>query len=143
MPGICEYLRGERSLSASIYHLDIPEIWFFPAGDPLGDPLRIFQSTKLPSLMDQLVRWFDWIIIDSPPVLPLADTTAWARLSDGVLLVTRRGTTKSRKLKKGLEALANNRLIGALLNSSDGTADNDYYYYRHNPRGARQSDNYE
>ena len=35
-------------------------------------------------LMDQLAGWFDWIVIDSPPVLPLADTSVWMRLSDGV-----------------------------------------------------------
>ena len=37
-------------------------------------------------MMEQLTAWFDWIIIDSPPVLPLADTSVWTNLADGILL---------------------------------------------------------
>ena len=51
--------------------------------------------------MDKIAAWFDWIIIDSPPVLPLADTSVWMRLADGVLLVTRQGMTEKRAVEKG------------------------------------------
>jgi Mrp family chromosome partitioning ATPase len=78
--------------------------------------------------MDQLAAWFDWIIIDSPPVLPLADTSVWSRLADGILLVTRQGTTDKRQLKRGLEALETKKLIGVLLNSSQSSDNRDYYY---------------
>jgi Mrp family chromosome partitioning ATPase len=78
--------------------------------------------------MDQLTIWFDWIIVDSPPVLPLADTSVWMRLADGILLVTRQGITEKRKLQRGLEALEPKKLIGALVNGSENAADSDYYY---------------
>lgn len=129
--GICEYLRSECNLTSSIHRLEDAGIWLLPAGKALGDPLEIIQSPKLAPLMETLAGWFDWIIIDSPPMLPLADTTAWARMADGVLLVTRRGITEKRKLVKGMEAFASDKLIGVLLNSSNGTVDKDYYYYRH------------
>jgi Mrp family chromosome partitioning ATPase len=77
--------------------------------------------------MDQLTAWFDWIVIDSPPVLPLADTSIWSRLADGILLVTRKGTTEKRQLQKGLEALEKSKLLGALVNSSENAAHSDYY----------------
>jgi Mrp family chromosome partitioning ATPase len=77
--------------------------------------------------MDQLTTWFDWIVIDSPPVLPLADTTIWMRLVDGILLVTRQGTTEKQQLQRGLEALDPTKLIGTLLNSSTNIAHGDYY----------------
>lgn len=128
--GLCEYLQGKRSLASTIYRLDGAGFWLFPAGSAEGDPLGIIQSAKLPSMMTQLTEWFDWIIIDSPPMLPLADTTALARLADGILLVARRDVTEKRKLKKGLEALESGKLIGALLNSSHSAADREYYYYR-------------
>ena len=86
--------------------------------------------------MEQLTAWFDWIIIDSPPVLPLADTSVWTRLADGILLVTRQGTTQKRQLQRGLEALESKKLIGALLNSSKNSSDNDYYSYRRPPATA-------
>jgi Mrp family chromosome partitioning ATPase len=85
------------------------------------------QSGKLAQLMDQLQGWFDWIVIDSPPVLPLADTSIWSRLSDGILLVTRKGTTEKQQLQRGLEALEKSKLLGALVNSSENAAHSDYY----------------
>jgi capsular exopolysaccharide synthesis family protein len=131
LSGICEYLRGEQSLASCIYRLEQPGIWFLPPGRPQGDPLEIIQSTKLPRFTEQLAEWFDWIIIDSPPVLPLADTTAWARLADGLILVARRNVTGKRKLKKGIEAFESKKLIGAILNCSNSASDKEYYYYRH------------
>lgn len=78
--------------------------------------------------MDRLTALFDWIIIDSPPVLPLADTSVWMRMADGIILVTRQGITEKKKLKRGLEALEPKKLIGALVNGSESAADSDYYY---------------
>lgn len=127
-PGLCEWLEGERNLAASIYHLEDPAIWILPAGSAPSNALELLQSGRLSTLMDRLTEWFDWIIIDSPPVLPLADTSVWMRLADGILLTTRQGRTEKRQLLRGLEAVESKRLIGALVNSSDNAATNDYYY---------------
>ncbi len=129
-PGICEYLQNERTLAASIYRLEPAGIWFLPAGIAPADPLELLESAKLPALMEQLTTWFDWVIVDSPPVLPLADTSVWTRLADGILLVTRQGTTQKRHLKRGIEALESKKVIGAVLNSSQNSSDNKYYSYR-------------
>jgi Mrp family chromosome partitioning ATPase len=77
--------------------------------------------------MERLTAYFDWIIIDSPPVLPLADTSIWMRMADGVLLVTRQGTTQKRQLQKGLEALDQKKLLGALLNGAVASTYSGYY----------------
>jgi capsular exopolysaccharide synthesis family protein len=135
LPGICEWLHSEQREIANIYHLEGPHLensglWIFPAGSTLGNPLELLQSARLPALMDQLAMLFDWVIIDSPPVLPLADTSVWSRVSDGIVLVTRQGTTEKQHLKRGIEALDQKKLIGALLNSSQSSALNDHYYYR-------------
>ncbi len=131
--GLCDYLKGDRSLTASLYHLEGPGIWFLPAGNKPGSPLELIESPQLPALMGKLNSWFDWIIIDSPPQLPFADTTVWSRVTDGILFVARRGTSEKRKLEKAVEALDRHKLIGAVLNSSNGTVDRDYYYYRKAP----------
>jgi protein-tyrosine kinase len=75
-----------------------------------------------------LAAYFDWIVIDSPPVLPLADTSIWMRITDGILLVTRIGTTEKHQLEKGLEALDPAKMLGALVNSSIESAYSGYYY---------------
>jgi capsular exopolysaccharide synthesis family protein len=126
--GLCNWLRGEGGAAECIYHLEGPGFWILPAGRLIGNPLELLQSSRLSTLMDQLAGWFDWIVIDSPPVLPLADTSVWARMADGILLVVRQGTTEKRQLQRGLEALEPQKLIGALLNSSRTASTSAYYY---------------
>jgi capsular exopolysaccharide synthesis family protein len=127
-PGICECLKGERTLTSCIYHLKDANLWILPAGSAQNNALELLQSGDLNAMMDSLTKWFDWIIIDSPPVLPLGDTSVWARLSDGIVLVTRQGTTEKRHLQRGLDALERKKLIGAVLNCSQSSSDYNYYY---------------
>jgi capsular exopolysaccharide synthesis family protein len=139
--GIYDYISGKASLTASIYRLESAGIWLLPGGSSGGDPMEIIQSPKFSQAIEQFTAWFDWIILDSPPVLPMADTTALARLADGILLVARRGTTKKRKLVKGVEAFEPNKLLGAVLNSSDSPNEKDYYYYRHTSTASETAEN--
>ncbi len=127
-PGLCECLKGECALPRCIYHLEDASLWILPAGSAESNVLEVLQSGQLSVIMDQLAEWFDWIIIDSPPVLPLGDTSVWARLADGIILVTRQGTTERRHLQRGIEALEPKKLIGALLNCSQSSSDYHYYY---------------
>jgi len=127
-PGLCEWLQGEQSLKASIYRIDPAGFWILPAGKSTVNSLELLQLGKVSSLMDQLAALFDTIIIDSPPVLPLADTSVWMRLTEGILLVARQGTTERRELKKGVEALDPQKVVGTLLNCSRNLSHNDYYY---------------
>lgn len=139
--GIYDWLQDKCPLASSIYSLDPAGIWFMPAGNTQNNPLELIQSPKLTTLMDTLTAAFDWIIIDSPPVLPFADTSVWARLADGILLVTRQGTTEKHKLERGLEAFETNKWIGTILNCSGGPLHNrDYYYYRKSPSSSRSDE---
>jgi capsular exopolysaccharide synthesis family protein len=128
MPGIADWLQGERGPATSIYHLDEAGIWVLPAGNTPRNPLELIQSARLSPLMDQLTSWFDWIVIDSPPVLPLADTSIWMRQADGILLIARQGASEKDQLKRGVEAIDQKKLLGAVLNSSVNTAQSNYYY---------------
>ncbi len=128
-PGLCELLEGSQNLVSSVYYLKDAGIWMLPSGIMKGNALEILQSNKLPVLMEQLVSLFDWVVIDSPPILPLADTSVGARLADGILLVARPGVTKKRLLQKGLEAIDKKKLVGALLNSYKSVEEGSYYYY--------------
>jgi capsular exopolysaccharide synthesis family protein len=128
-PGLCDFLSDETSLSRSVYHVAEAGLWVIPAGTSPSNPLEALQSHKLPLLMEELSRFFDWIIIDSPPVLPLADTSIWMRLADGALLVTRQEVTEKRQLQKGLEALESKKMLGAIVNGSHTSRYSNYYYY--------------
>jgi capsular exopolysaccharide synthesis family protein len=128
IPGLCELLQSEGSISSNIYYLDRPALWLLPAGTAKINPLQLLQSAKLPALFDQLAELFDWIVIDSPPVLPVADTSIWMRLADGIVLVTRQGKTEKGQLKRGLEAIDQKKVVGAVLNCRRRPAHSDYYY---------------
>jgi capsular exopolysaccharide synthesis family protein len=137
LPGLCEWLSGKTD-SVNICKLEGLELWILPAGAAPENPLELMQSGKLSLLMEQLEAWFDWIVIDSPPVLPLADTSIWSRLSDGILLVTRKGITEKQQLQRGLEAIEKSKILGALVNSSTTAAHSDYYQ-RYTSSAADQS----
>lgn len=132
-PGISEWLRGKFPLTDCAHRFSDPNFWVLPAGASSGDFLELLQSDRVSSLMEESNDRFHWIIIDSPPVLPLADASIWSRQADGILLVTRRGKTEKKELNKGLEAIEPQKLIGAVLNSSSSSAHSDYYYSARKP----------
>lgn len=129
-PGLCDLLAGRLTHRACTTYLPSPDLWIMPAGQPHGNPLELLQSGRLGTLMTQLKEAFDIVIVDSPPLLPLADTSIWMRLVDGVLLVTRTGTTVKHVLAKVLDLLPTSKLIGAVLNGSTDSNYSAYYYLR-------------
>jgi capsular exopolysaccharide synthesis family protein len=129
LPGLSELLESDSDLAANIYRLESLGFCILPGGRAKSNPLEILQQEKLPAFMERLEGGFDWIVIDSPPVLPFADTSIWMRLADAVLLVTRPGTTAKRQLQRSLEAIEQSKLLGAVLNGSSEAVANNYYYY--------------
>ena len=129
LPGLSDLLEGDSDPATNIYRLERLGLCILPAGSPHRNPLEFLQPGKLSALMDRLEASFDWIVIDSPPVLPLADTSIWMRLADAILLVTRPGTTAKRQLQRSLEAIEQSKLLGAVLNGSKEAVANNYYYY--------------
>jgi capsular exopolysaccharide synthesis family protein len=132
LPGLSEWLLGDEDANTSIHHLEEAGLWFLPAGAAPANPLELMQSDRLGEVMDQLTELFDWIVIDSPPVVPLADTSVWMRFCDGILMVAREGTTQKRMLQRGLQELEQAKLLGVVMNGFTNM-DNDSYYQRYSP----------
>jgi len=105
-----------------------------PAGTLPTNPLELMQSGSLSRLMGQLANMFDWIIVDSPPLLPLADTTVWARMTDGILLVVRQGKTQKSLLQRGLEMVKKSDLLGVVMNGCTDSNLTNYYQAYTGPR---------
>jgi Mrp family chromosome partitioning ATPase len=85
------------------------------------------QGGRLPQLLDRLGEFFDWIIIDTPPVVPVADTTFWMRLADGVLIVIREGVSEKKVVERALDAFDRTTLLGVVVNSCSRSEHNNYY----------------
>jgi capsular exopolysaccharide synthesis family protein len=127
LPGLSECLRGERQLSEVVYQIDGSGLWFLPAGITPENPLELMQSGRLHEVLDRLGTFFDWIIIDTPPMFPVADTTLWTKLSDGVLLVVREGVSEKKMLQRALELLDPAIVLGVVVNSCRSSEHKDYY----------------
>ena len=132
LAGLAEWLQSRNQAPSNIYHLNGPGFWIMPAGHPPANTLELMQSGRLSALLRQLANSFDWIIVDSPPLLPLADTTVWSRLTDGTLLVAREGTTQKGPLQRGLEMIKKSNLLGVVLNGCTDV-DHENYYRRYSP----------
>jgi capsular exopolysaccharide synthesis family protein len=130
LAGLSEVLRGERPLSDVVYKLNGSGLWFLPAGMTPENPMELMQSGRLPQLLEQLETFFDWIIIDTPPVLPLADTPLWMKLADGVLLVTREGVCEKKQIGRAVELIDRSTMLGIVVNSCSGS-EHEYYYSRY------------
>jgi capsular exopolysaccharide synthesis family protein len=127
LPGLSECLRGEKRLSEVVYKLDGSGLWFLPAGRAPENPLDLMQSGRLPELLDQLGKFFDWIIIDTPPVVPVADTTFWMKLADGVLVVIREGVSEKKVVERAMDSFDRAALLGIVVNSCSRGDHEDYY----------------
>jgi len=130
LPGLSEVLRGERQLSEAVYKLEGSGLWFVPAGMTPENPIELMQSGRLQQLLEQLETFFDWVIIDTPPVLPLADTPLWMKLAEGVLLVTREGVCEKKQLERAIEVMDRSTMLGVVINSCSSN-EQKYYYARY------------
>jgi protein-tyrosine kinase len=130
LPGLSECLRGERQLSDVLYKLNGSGLWFLPAGRTPENPLDLMQSGRLPELLDRLGEFFDWIVVDTPPVVPVADTTFWMKLADGVLVVIREGVSEKKGVERALDSFDRAALLGVVVNCCS-RSDHTYYYSRY------------
>ena len=134
-PGIGEWWeQPERPISDFILRIGETGMCLLPAGD-VAHPASVLQSPRIAELITALAKQFDWIIIDTPPLLPMADSNLWSRLSDGTLLVVRKGTVSRTALKKAVESIDNPKLVGIVLNDASDYDRVNYYDQYYTPRG--------
>ena len=131
-PGLSDYLQGKNDEFSIMQRGPLENLFFIPSGTGIEDPAELVGNGRLKTFLQRVEPLFDWIIVDSPPLLPLADTTVWARLTDGTLLVTRQGKTEKKTLQRGLEMIKKSDLLGVVLNSCTNP-EHDNYYQRYSP----------
>jgi len=129
-PGLADYLRGEADELAVIQQEQGGNLCFIPGGNEVSNPSELLSNDRLKKLLTRLAPIFDWVIIDSPPCLPVADASVLADLCDGVLLVVRAGSTPSSTAQKACQELHGRKIAGVVLNAMAETpAYGPYHYY--------------
>jgi capsular exopolysaccharide synthesis family protein len=125
-----------QELASYIVRFNGTALSFLPAGKSCDRPSEILRSGQLADAFAQLRSQFDWIVVDSTPMLPVIDANLWSRLVDGSLLVVREGIAPLKALKKGLQSLDNPKLIGVVVNEA---SDFDQIAYEGQYYGARKN----
>jgi capsular exopolysaccharide synthesis family protein len=127
-PGLSDYLRGEASDPEIIQHGQEGNLCFIPAGNPGSDPSELLSNGALDKLLERLTPLFDWVIIDSPPCLPVADANVLAAHCDGVLLVLRARSTPSAAADRARKELQKRKVIGVVMNAVEEPETYGGYY---------------
>jgi capsular exopolysaccharide synthesis family protein len=114
--GLAECLEeGLKPLSA-VRRVEPLGWYLLPAGKARGNPTELLQSGAIAEIKQELSRHFDWILIDSPPAIPLADVLALKQRSDASLLVVRAGKTPTESVERSVTLLGLKHVLGIVLN---------------------------
>lgn len=117
-PGLTEVLMGDATIDDALVYLPDHRLTVLPAGAIPQFPTELLGSTSMRRVIDVLRSRFDRILVDLPPVMPLADVGTVAPLADGVLMVVRSGATKRPALDEALATLEENKVLGVVLNDA-------------------------
>jgi protein-tyrosine kinase len=128
-PGLSDYLRGEADEMAIIQHGQEGNLCLIPGGTEATNPTELLSNGRLKELLDRLTPVFDWVILDSPPCVPVADASIVAALCDAVILVVRAGSTRTEVAQKACQELQGRNVIGVVLNAMDEAKGHGSYYY--------------
>ena len=104
---------------------------FLASGAKPPNPTEILQSRVTHDLLNEIRELYDMVIIDAPPLLPVADAAVLSTVTDGCIIVTRHGKTTREQLRAAVNRIDNvgARLFGIVINMIPRRAANSYYYY--------------
>jgi len=131
--GLSSLLAGTSNLDAAIKPTSVPNLFIIPSGPKPPNPAELLTSSKCRQLLEELKARFDRIIIDSPPVLTVADAAILANMADGTIDVIRAGFLNIDIVLKGRQRLneTKTRIIGVVLNNVNVRREDPYYYYHY------------
>jgi protein-tyrosine kinase len=120
LAGLADCLEGRLSPIAAIRRLDPLGWYLLPAGEPRTNPTELLQTDALAGVLQEVSPHFDWVLIDSPPVLPLTDALSIARQVNATLMVAREGRTSHEAIERSLTLIGRQRVLGIVLNAVEG-----------------------
>ncbi len=130
--GLIDVLRQVCELESCIVPTEQPNLAFLPGGRSAGFTGELFLSAAFDAMLREVRQTFDYIVIDTVPVLAADDATTIAPKTDGVLFVLKRGSTRAALAREALELLYRRkcRVLGLVLNRANSTA-RSYRYYNY------------
>ena len=128
-PGLSNLLVGDAKSADVLRKTSIPGLWLLTAGKVPPNPAELLGSETFKAFLDSLAEHFDWILIDSPPVMAVTDAAVLAHAAAGIIFVVGAEMTSRHVAKQALDQLeaANDWFVGGILNRVD--LDRNAYYY--------------
>jgi capsular exopolysaccharide synthesis family protein len=134
--GLSDGLAAEQEHKMALRQVSA-RLAILPAGRATSDPMARLTSDRMRRLLQEARGSFDWVIIDTPPVALLPDAHLLSSMTDGALLVVKAGSTPHYLVKRAMDALGQDRILGAVLNrSTTSTNAGGYGYYQNYYYGA-------
>ncbi len=131
VPGITDYLLGKVRVQDIIHRLADTNLYLIAAGASVPNPLELLNLPECSALLEALRDHFDWVIVDSPPLLFAADGNLLATMVDGTILVVKIGETTYDSVTRAIQSLCENNILGIVVNGADrGELYNKYSYYK-------------
>lgn len=137
--GLSDYLRGGLDEAAILQRGQLENLFFIAGGKQDSNPAELISNGRLKTLLHRMAPLFDWIILDSPPAVPVSDASLLAGSCDGVVLVVRAGATPLEMAQKALLEFADKPVVGVVLNRADEKSPYTSYYYYYNERGSKNA----
>jgi capsular exopolysaccharide synthesis family protein len=132
-PGLTDLLSGERTEAETIVRIErFPNLYFLPSGRSIRNPAELLDSEQWRKTAENFRNEFDYTVIDSPPIGPVADYDLIETVCEGVILVVRPGHSNRLLLQKGLDQM-NDKFMGVVINCAEDwflwrTHDGSRYY---------------
>jgi capsular exopolysaccharide synthesis family protein len=126
--GLSEVLRGSTDFQNALLTSENPEFSFLPSGSLPANPSELLGASIFESILRTASENFDWIILDSPPVMSLSDTTLLSPLCDAVILVVRANSTPSALIEDTVNRIGRDHICGVVLNRQKQIHQSRYYY---------------
>ena len=116
-PGLTDFLTNKTTFLESCVYNDEENFYIMTSGTKVPNPSVFFSGSIFKSFLKELEEQFDYVIIDTPPVLQVTDVASFAIHVDGVILVVRAGESKKPELKRTMETLekAQANILGVIL----------------------------
>jgi capsular exopolysaccharide synthesis family protein len=115
--GLRDILSGPTDQKLPVYKLS-KTLTLVPAGKPDMNPMVALSSPRMGKVLAEAAAVFDWVIVDAPPLLPVADATLLAPMCDASLLVVKAGQTHYAAAQKAADMLDRERILGVVLNGA-------------------------
>ena len=143
-PGLVNYLFGELPYEKLLNATETKNLFLITAGTIVPNPSEVLDSGQMDDLLKRVREEFDYVIIDSPPIVAVTDAEILARKVDGSILVVSADKTEKNLLQLGIKLIKNEEsfLIGTVLNNfSAKTGYGSYYkyYYYYSPEGEKKA----